>query len=632
MCGIAGAAFRLPHAPADFLEHLSNGLTKILHRGPDMRGHFHGGSVWMGHVRLSVMDLSAAAAQPMVVDNGRFSICYNGEVYNFRDIAQRLGLNDLMSKSDTEVVIRAFAKVGTTLFERLNGMFAIALYDRQLNKLWLVRDRLGIKPLYYSLDSRRLYFSSEIKALTAMSGGVTQWEVGSLHEWVFYGNTLGEKTLYQSVKKLLPGHYLELDLSTFSNQVVEYWSPHRQLTEPTLSSCSRGELEVEIRRLLEQAVKRQLVSDVPIGIFLSGGIDSSAITAFASKHYSGKLATYSAGFDFASGINELSKARRVAEHYGTEHNEIHISGGEIPDIVERMVIHHDAPFSDAANIPLFLLATTIRDKTKVVLQGDGGDELFGGYRRYVTLSYHRLLRPLATVGQFLNRLTPRTAHHYRRQRYLDALAAPDLATTMALLLTEEDIESQPASMFSPTIRNEVNKYDPFCRYRQCQRYFKDRDVVAQMSLIDSMIILPDIFLEKVDRSTMAASLEVRVPFLDYDLFDYCMKIPGGRKMPFGKKKALLKQALRGILPNDVLDAPKTGFGVPYGYWLKTALKPLFFDHLEQFQREHPNVLHKANIVTWYSEHESGSRDWSFRLWKVLNLMIWINKCKVVPAL
>lgn len=627
MCGIAGVVSRFGIDSEQPSVSFHGVMDSLHHRGPDNHGYYQDGRVWLGHTRLSILDLTAAGNQPMVTDDGRFIICYNGEVYNFVDLSKWLGFVGLRSHSDTEVILRSFAKLGTNAIERFNGMFAFAIYDKQQQKLWLVRDRLGIKPLYYRVDTQGLAFASEIKALLAMNSGTSECDLLSLHEWLFYGNTLGERTLYQSVRKLLPGHYLELDITTFEYRIKEYWTPKQQ-SELTQVQASTGDLIAETRRLLEQAVKRQLVSDVPVGIFLSGGIDSSAITAFATKHYEGRVATYTAGFDYDKGINELPKARQVAKFYGAAHHEIHISGLEIADIVEKMVHHHDMPFSDAANIPLYLLAEKISDRTKVILQGDGGDELFGGYRRYTTLSFHKIFRFLAKQGQFINKLTPRSAHHFRRQRYLNALASDNMTMTMALLLTEEDGKSQPAAMFTAELRQEIERHDPFARYRQCQQYFENLDIINQMALVDLMIVLPDIFLEKVDRSTMAASLEARVPFLDHDLVDYCMRIPGCRKVPMGQKKWLLKKSLEGIVPNDVLYGKKTGFGVPFGYWLRVALKSMFFDHLEQFQRARPGVLEVKTINGWYDEHVSRRRDRSFLLWKILNFMIWANKSKI----
>jgi len=627
MCGISGVVAH--YSDATVLAASAAGARQsIRHRGPDASGEYCDAHLWFGHQRLSILDLSELALQPMVSGSGRYVICYNGEVYNYRELARDLSLCDLRSHSDTEVVLRAFEVLGVGSFRRLNGMFAFAVYDKDARKLWLVRDRLGIKPLYYRLDEQTLTFASEIKAIRVLTDHAPACDLSALHEFLYYGNTLGGRTLYRGIQQLRPGHYLELDLRTFACTVEAYWSLkyqarlEAQIRSPTAATIA------ETRRLLEEAVRRQLVSDVPVGVFLSGGVDSTAITAFASRHYPGRLATYAAGFGDPHGVDERPKARRVALHYGTEHHELFIAGGGVPDLVEKMVHHHDMPFSDAANIPLYLMAAQISKQTKVVLQGDGGDELFGGYRRYVTLRYYRLLHAVARYGKHLDLLIPTPSLRQRVHRYLHAYAAADLGSTMALLLTLENELWRPAGAFAPDFQRIIEESDPFARYRDVQRQFADHDIGNQMSLVDLTVELPDIFLEKVDRSTMAASLEVRVPFLDHDLVDHVVRIPGTEKMPRGRKKWLLKQALRGIVPDDVLDRPKTGFNVPFGHWLRTTLKPLFFDHFETFNRKRPGVLNPWVIREWYADDQAGRRDHSYMLWKILNFMIWGNNSNI----
>lgn len=628
MCGIVGFVSKADAQTTLAHDGFRAAIECLKHRGPDGLGEYSDGNLWFGHVRLSILDLSESGRQPMATTNGRFVISYNGEVYNFRDLASELSLNDLRSSSDTEVVLRAWERLGVDGLRKLNGMFAFAVYDRQAQKLWLVRDRLGIKPLYYRLDSRGLAFASEIKGILALTDEAPSCDISSLHEWLYYGNSLGDRTLYQGIKQLLPGRYLELDLRSFEYGVREYWSLERQARRTDAVHFTRRDVIAETRQLLEEAVKRQLVSDVPVGLFLSGGVDSSAIAAFASRHYGGRLATYSAGFDFAKNGGELPKARAVAALYGTDHHEIHVAGGDVASLVEKMVHHHDMPFSDAANIPLYLMASQISSHTKVVLQGDGGDELFGGYRRYSTLSHYRWLHPLAQVFQHLHGIAPKSALFYRVQRYLHAFAAHDLATTMALLLTSDDPYSSPSSIFAPGIASLVRKSDPFARFHEQQAHFEGQDIGNQMSLVDLTIQLPDIYLEKVDRSTMAASLEVRVPFLDHDLVDYVATLPSRLKIPHGKKKWLLKSALRGTVPDEILYGPKTGFNVPFGDWLQTSLKSMFFDHLSKFMRDQPDFLNGDYIRQLFARTSSGRQDHSFMLWKILNLMIWVNHANI----
>ncbi|MEO8680144.1 MAG: asparagine synthase (glutamine-hydrolyzing), partial [Vicinamibacterales bacterium] len=409
MCGICGVVARSA-AGLEPPEALATAALQALHhRGPDAHGEYRDGRLWFGHTRLQILDLSDAGRQPMATTDGRFVICYNGEVYNFRELAAELSLSGLRSNSDTEVVLRAFEERGTAAWARLSGMFAFALYDRARQKVWLVRDRLGIKPLYYRIDERGLWFGSEIKAILAMQGGTPSCDLAAVHEWLYYGATLGGRTMFRGLQQLLPGHALELDLESFSIDVRAYWSLAEHVGLADAEATEVGQVISETRTLIEAAVKRQLVSDVPVGVFLSGGVDSTAIAAFASRHYAGRLATYSAGFEGQEAIDERPKAKRLAAHFGTDHQELFIRGGEVANLVEEMVRHHDQPFGDAANIPLYLMARQISGKTKVVLQGDGGDELFGGYRRYATLAWRSWMHPAAMLLAPLHRLAAPSA-------------------------------------------------------------------------------------------------------------------------------------------------------------------------------------------------------------------------------
>lgn len=626
MCGIVGYVGRTNVERSSL--RFEEAINSLKHRGPDSHGEFRHDEVWLAHLRLSILDLSKAADQPMLTDGGRFVIVYNGEVYNFQDLQSELGLTSMRSKSDTEVVMRAFEKLGVHSLPKLNGMFAFAIFDRERRRIWLVRDRLGIKPLYYQVSSEGLIFASEIKALMLLSSATPVCDMSVLHEWLYFGNALGGRTLFRGIRQLLPGHYLELEVDTFLIEVRQYWSIEKVANKTLCRAMPVRDAVAQVRHLLDAAVRRQLVADVPVGLFLSGGVDSSAIAAFASRHYHGKIATYSAGFDFAIDGGELPKAKLVAELYGTDHHEVHIASGDVATLVEKMVHHHDMPFSDAANIPLYLMSSLISHHTKVVLQGDGGDELFGGYRRYSTLKYYRFLHPLAQLFPSLSDFSSRSPLIYRLQRYIHAFAAEDLGCSMAQLLTFEDPSSNPTAVFCHDFAVEIAKADPFLRYREQQQFFSKQDIINQISLVDLTIELPDIFLEKVDRSTMAASLEVRVPFLDHDLVDFVVRLPGSMKVPYGKKKWLLKAALEGIVPNEILHGPKTGFNVPFNAWLKTSLKPLFFDHLSKFSGTHPGVLDTEHIEKLYRHNLSGTQNNSSLLWKILNFVIFANNTKI----
>lgn len=628
MCGIVGAVWRRAPNGDAANDRCQAALSALRHRGPDAHGEFRDANVWLGHTRLSILDLSSQANQPMRSPDGRFAISYNGEVYNYRDLIHRRALTHLRTTSDTEVILSLFSELGSECLRELNGMFAFAVYDRLRKKLWLVRDRFGIKPLYYSLSGDSLHFASEMKSILALEHRSPTCDTASLHEWVYFGNPLGRRTIYAGIEKLLPGHYLEFDLRTFAHEVREYWSVDSRLATTGAPASSTRSIIARTRTLLEAAVRRQLVSDVPIGVFLSGGVDSSAITAFAARHYSGRLATYSAGFDFESSGGELPKARRIAAHFGTEHHEVRVSGEMAGDLIEKMVACHDSPFSDPANIPLFLMASQLSGQIKVILQGDGGDELFGGYRRYSTVSRYRTLHWLARSLKPLVPLLSNSDLQCRMRRHALAFAAVEFSDTAALLLTPEDPSRRPTAVFAPPMRRAIEKSNPFARHRECDALLHAQDPVNRISMMDLQITLPDLYLEKVDRSTMAASLEVRVPFLDHELVDFVGALSGAAKVPAGHPKWLLKSALAGVVPKEVLTGPKVGLEVPFGRWLQGRLREFFLDHLARFDKQHPEILDVAHVTKLFNEAAGGRGNHANLLWKVLNFTAWANVSSV----
>jgi len=620
MCGILGIAYASPAVARFDDSRQAAALSSLAHRGPDACGEWRDEAAWLGHRRLSILDLSEAGNQPMSMRDGRYVLTYNGEVYNYLELMREFGINGLRSHADSEVVLHLFARMGTGCLRRLNGQFAFAVYDRLSRKLWLVRDRMGIKPLYYRFDGRSVAFASEIKALLALAPESAECNVDALHEWLYFGNALGGSTLYRDIRQVLPGHCVEVQLPDLAHESRAYWCLAEQAREPIEDGRARA--VATTRELLERAVARQLVSDVPVGVFLSGGVDSSAITAFASRHYSRPLTTYSASFDFDRDEQGRALARSIATRYATEHHEIVVNGADVAGIVESLVASHDMPFADAANIPLQLMAAGAAPHTKVVLQGDGGDELFGGYRRYATLTHLRMLRLLAHAARPLVAAMPVSVTTGRIDRYRKALTEPDAASAVAALLTAENRSTAPTSVFAPQFRLLVEKRDPFANHRKYWTRFGGHDARNRMSLLDLAVTLPDTFLEKVDRSTMSSGLEVRVPFLDHDLVDYVVRLPGSVKMPFGRRKFLLKAALRGIVPDDVLDAPKKGLTVPIRQWLVGPLEPLFSDHLLQFDRDHPGILDVPRIRVLHDLTRLGRQNHSTLLWKVLNFSIW----------
>ena len=620
MCGIAGMVMAVNSSvDADQLDSMVNSLG---HRGPDGQGIHVDGNVGIGQTRLSIVDLSDAGSQPMHSRCGRYTLVYNGELYNAPEIRKQLGVQQLRGHSDTEVLLEALIEFGVELLPRLNGMFAFAFLDAFEKSLLIVRDRFGIKPLHYSRGRDIFRFGSEIKSLFAGGLADRRLRATALREFLYFGVALGTRTMYEAVDRLLPGHAMLLHTETLERKVWQYYrlpSRHEQF-EP-------DDAATMLLELFEAGVRRHLISDVPVAVFLSGGIDSSAITAFATKHSSERLVSYSVGFDIPGGTDELPVARRVAERFDTDHRELHVSIGKVEIVLDKLADAHDVPFGDAANIPLYLLCEQLGGEVKVVLQGDGGDEFFGGYARYRWLTHAAAFKAVAAmIGVLPNGIKAKIGGS-RARRVLDAFAQDD-ATMMALLLTEETVESAPERVFAREWREEIERCDPFQRYTEVSDGIDADDAVQRMLYTDTQIILPDVFLEKVDRSTMAHGIEVRVPFLDADLTDFALRLPASAKLPGGARKGLLKTALRGILPSEILDRPKTGFSVPYKEWMCAALGDRLLALLDEPTVAQSGMFDRSEIRRRLFEHRGGRGRHGFLLYKLLVLALWLQREKV----
>jgi asparagine synthase (glutamine-hydrolysing) len=591
----------------------------IAHRGPDGEGTFVGEGVALGHRRLSIIDLSFAGAQPMSL--GTTTVVYNGESYNFKQLRQELAAagHAFLGHSDTEVLLHAYLAWGLDGLARLEGIFAFGLWDATRRRLVLMRDRLGVKPLFFSWSNGCLAFGSEIKAVLAGVDVDLRIDDQALAEYLWYGNSFQQRTIYRGVRSLEPGHRLVLEHGQL--RVEPWWRIEDWLARAPPCADAR-EAAMAVRESVDLAVARQLVSDVPVGIFLSGGVDSSSIAASAVVASGSRLASYSVGFDYEQGINELPKARHIAELLGLDHHELQVRGGTLDEIVLALVKSHDEPFADAANIPLYLLAQALGGAPKVVLQGDGGDEMFAGYRRYSILRNVRFWRMWPHVLERVLRAIPGTMSA-RLARLGAAAGETDAAIRMALLLTVETLYDPPTAMMLPEARARLEATtDPFAAYRGCATRFACADPVQQMLLTDITLQLPSQFLAKVDRATMAHGIEARVPLLDEQVASLAVGLPSVLKVRGAQKKIVLRDAMRGRLPNEVLDGPKTGFGVPYEAWLRgpliefgraAILDTKFVDRFD---------MDRARLETALGEHRSGRRDRGFLLWKLLQLSLW----------
>ena len=593
-------------------------LSTIRHRGPDDCGIAEIGPAVLGHARLSIIDLSDAGHQPMTDSGKKCTLVYNGEIYNFMALRAELAAEGVQFRghSDTEVVLHAYQSWGLEAFNRFAGMFALAIWDAPRQRLVLARDRFGIKPLYYTQAAGAIAFGSEIKSVLASGMAARELSPAALHEYMWFGNALGSKTIYESVRELLPGSILVADSSGI--KISQYWSLERvERHSPPLEE-SAGRVAI----LLEDAVRSHLVADVPVGLFLSGGLDSSAVATFASRHHAGPLDTFSAEFDFSNRPSELPMARRLARHLGTSHHEIHVKGSALPETIESLVRCHDEPFADAANIPLYLLSRELNGSPKVILQGDGGDEIFAGYRRHNVFSGERFWRLSSRVGVRAASFLPESAGNYQRQRFLHAMSAPTPGLRMALMLTQDTRQDTPVALLSARLQAAVAGTEPFARYMEMAARWASETPLQRMLYTDTSILLPDTFLEKVDRATMAMGIEVRVPFLDNRLTDYVLGLPASYKLRKGRKKYLLKRSLRGIVPDYVLDAPKRGFAVPFENWLRGPLvayaKSVLFDDATR----RADLFDEDQLRRRFDQHVVGRRNNGFMIWKALQLALW----------
>ena len=622
MCGIAGVLQRNGAVERNVLERM--GAT-LKHRGPDDSGVFASGPVGLAHTRLSIIDLSAHGHQPMASEDGDFVIAYNGEIYNHLALREDLEArgHGFRGRSDTEVALRAYMEWGEAAFAMFDGMFALVIWDGRRRVLQLARDAFGIKPLYVARTASAVVFGSEIKAVLAsgMVGAELSW--AGLGEYLHFDTPLGANTIFGDIGKLPPGQLLTVSEGDVrSSQFASILAADPVADDfPTAAQT--------VRELLEGAVESHLMSDVPVGVFLSGGIDSSALVAFASQHDS-RLSTYAVGFDGkdAAGMaDELPAARQVADLFGTDHHELRLSGADLLDVVARLVRCHDEPFGDPAGIPLYMLGEQLRGSVKVVLQGDGGDEVFGGYPRYVYMAHVRSLGLLSRASRWLHAL-PRHLPGRRELRAFRAVGeykrdAP--VRCMAQLVSTELPHRPPSRIFSAGVRELLREADPPKRYRELAELVAAYDPVKRMLYTDSSIILPDVYFAKVDRATMAHGIEVRVPMVDRRLAAYAFGLPSAYKVHGRQKKRVLRQALRGIVPDAILDRPKTGFGVPMNRWLRTSLledmKAVLFD--AEIRRA--GLFDQAALEICIREHAEQRRDNGTLLYKALNLALWYRE-------
>lgn len=618
MCGIAGI-FNLNGRRVERAE-LAAMTEQLRHRGPDGLGHHIDGPVGLGQTRLAVIDLEGGK-QPIFNEDKTVVTVFNGEIYNFQEIKRDLEAagHTFSTKSDTEVIVHQYETSGVNGVQRFRGMFAFALWDQSRKRLMLARDIVGKKPLYYSLDNDRLIFGSEIKALLAVGGG-GPLNYPAVDLFFKYQFIPGPDTIYQNIRSLPPAHYLSID--AHGVEIKRFWDA----PFPSQERIPEEAYVDSLRQVLEEAVQLRLISDVPLGAFLSGGIDSSIIVGLMKRRGMGRVKTFSIGFREAS-FDETPFADQVARFFQTEHHN-HPLEYQIEDLLPKLVQHFDQPFGDSSAMAVYKLSEATRRSVTVALSGDGSDEIFAGYRRYVArrlLKYYWLLpKKLRQRGiEPLLALFPESTVYYDRslirQLHLLIGASQRLEEDPLELLPTTFSKEERDCLYGEPVKGQL-KVSENDQIHQLADRFSNLDEISQMMWVDFNTYLPDDILVKVDRMSMAHGLEVRSPFLDQRVIESVLKMPIGLKLKNLKTKYLLKKTFQDLLPPEILNRRKHGFMIPLGDWFKKELRGLVHDVLLKPDRD--GFFNVAYIEQLDREHQSGFRDHSQKLWLLLVFSLW----------
>jgi asparagine synthase (glutamine-hydrolysing) len=618
MCGICGIFEyeRRSDIPGEVVHRMNQ---TMIHRGPDDGGVFVGPGIGLGHRRLSIIDL-AGGHQPMSNEDSTLWVLLNGEIYNYPELRAELvqGGHKFATKSDTEAIVHLYEDYGERCFAKLRGMFSIAIWDSRNRKLVLARDRVGKKPLFYAADDKRILFGSELKALLAGDSLSREMDDQALSDYFSFGYIPAPKTIYRSVRKVLPGHYLVASASGIRES--SYWD----LSFANVEQQSEAEWGERLRHELCEATRVRLMSDVPLGAFLSGGIDSSAVVAMMSHLMKQAVTTCSIGFEEEK-YNEAEYARQVSKLFSTDHHEEIVQPNAV-EIVDKLAWHFDEPFADSSAIPTYYVSKIARRHVTVALGGDGGDESFAGYRRYKLDYYENRLRrhiPAVlrrTVFGPLGRLYPALAwapRVFRAKSTFQSLSRSPLEGYFNSISYFRPDEK--ARLFTPDFRSRLAGYDSL----DVLRHYYDRadtdDLLSKIQYVDIKTYLTDDILTKVDRASMAVSLEVRAPMLDHKCLECAASIPSHLKLHNGTGKYILKKALEPMLPSNILYRAKQGFAIPLDVWFKRELKDMAHHVILETS---DGILDQRFLKRIWDQHQKGYYDRSALLWATMMFRKW----------
>ncbi len=623
MCGISGIVYRDKERQVDAAD-LKRMCDVISHRGPDDEGFHVCANVGLGMRRLSIIDL-VTGSQPIYNEDRTCAIVFNGEIYNHQVIRHELQAKGhrFATKADTEAILHAYEEYGEQCPSKLNGMFAFAIWDERRQRLFIARDRLGIKPLYYYHDAERFIFGSEIKSLLQIDQVPREIDHKALDNFLTFEYIPGPLSIFKNIYKLLPGDWLSYENGAIKQQ--RYW--HLQYRT---NGLSEEQLSQQLVELLQDAVKIRLMSDVPLGAFLSGGLDSSSVVAMMSRTSSTPVKTFSIGFDDST-YNELPYARAIAKHFATEHYEEFIT----PDAVTltQKIIHQlDEPFGDFSVFPTYLVSEMARKHVTVVLSGDGGDELLAGYDTYLA---ERMAKGYAKLPSFLRKgliepavnLLPPTDKKKglinKAKRFVEGSRLPAHLQHVRWMIFLQEAEKE--WLYSHDFRSQLKGHNPYDFIEDKFHALTSTDPLDQQEYVDITTYLVDDILVKVDRMSMAVSLEARVPFLDYRFVEFAATIPSSLRLKSQRTKHILKQAMQGILPEMILNRGKEGFSIPIKNWMKQELKPMMLEALSPDKVRQAGYFEPAYVDRLIDEHLRGKENHSHRLWALMMFQMWYEK-------
>lgn len=638
MCGITGFLGISSSGSAIVVDRMASALHN---RGPDDFGVWvdESAGVALAHRRLSILDLSPAGHQPMVSVSGRYVLVFNGEIYNHLELRKELTDCVWLGHSDTETLLSAFEQWGVeATLKKSVGMFALALWDRESRTLNLARDRLGEKPLYYGWQNGVLLFGSELKALKihpAFVGGIDR---DALTLFLRHNAIPAPYSIYQGIHKLPPGTFLQVHARQKGAQPAAYWSARSvaEIGQRHLFTGSDAEAMAELERLLSQAVGGQMLADVPLGAFLSGGIDSTTVVALMQAQSTRPVKTFTIGFNEA-GYNEAEHAHAVARHLGTEHTELYVTPQDAMNVIPSLSAIYDEPFADSSQIPTYLVSRLARQHVTVSLSGDGGDELLGGYNRYFWA--HNIWRKLnwaphslrAALAGILTTVPPAAWNAIFQKlgqwlptslRYANPGDKLHKVAEILAVRSPEEIYVELVSHWKNPAQLIPGSYEPPTLLTDSAHQADLSDFEHRMMYLDMVTYLPDDILTKVDRAAMSVSLETRVPLLDHRVVEFAWTLPLAMKIRHGQGKWLLRQVLYRHVPRSLMDRPKMGFGVPIDHWLRGPLKAWAVALIEPGRLAREGFLDPAPIQRKWAEHQSGSCNWSYYLWDVLMFQQW----------